>query len=146
MVYMYMSYLNCGGQIVNGTLTVCLVIHEWLVKIEKKKKRKKTPVLIFFYFTVEGQEAKSKMNGRQQPEKKLSMNTLESGPVNMRRELLSQLALPDPSKKKPKVPQKIAAGVKELLQANKRGIWVSRFLMEYRVCGEVGWVKCGEVG
>jgi len=34
---------------------------------------------------------------------------------------LSQLALPEPAKK-PKVPQKIAARVKGLLQANKRSI------------------------
>ena len=61
-----------------------------------------------------------------------SLHSLELSPV-MKKKLLSQLTAAEPPRKKPGVPQKIANGVRELLRANKAGIWVSRFILEYKV-------------
>ena len=70
----------------------------------------------------------------------LSLNTLELSP-QMKKKLLEPTKPSDRPKKKP-VPWILAGKIKNLLLANKMGIWVSRFLVEYRVRINMNvWVK-----
>ncbi len=54
----------------------------------------------------------------------------------MKKKLIAKLNVPSVSKftdKMKSVPQKTTERIKEMLETNKAGIWVSRFLMEYQV-------------
>lgn len=66
-----------------------------------------------------------------------SLHSLEElSPPRMKKRLLEDIkapAPPDSEATNKTVPWEVVSKVKSLLSANKSGIWVSRFLMEYKV-------------
>lgn len=64
-----------------------------------------------------------------------SLHALELSPL-MKKKLMDEIkAPPEPVKKKQSsMPWTVADRIKRLLKANKAGIWVSRFQLEYKVC------------
>jgi hypothetical protein len=77
--------------------------------------------------------------GGTDPAVKDSLHSIELSPV-MKKKFLDGLTAPtrSVSKKQRAVPSDIIGKIKTLLLANKSGIWISRFLMEYMVSGVLG--------
>lgn len=70
---------------------------------------------------------------REGVEVKGSLHSLELSP-QMKKKLLDDIRRPFPApEEKKSVPWAVLSKIKALLQANRSGIWVSRFLMEFRV-------------
>lgn len=64
-----------------------------------------------------------------------SLHSLDISPPQLKKQLLEEMRASDPNEdtRRKTVPQEVVRKVKSLLLANKSGIWVSRFLMEYKV-------------
>ena len=73
-----------------------------------------------------------KQGGREGPKEEESLHSLELSP-EMKKKLMDEIKAPVSEKKTRKIPWTILEHIKCFLQANEAGIWVSRFLVQYKV-------------